>query len=150
MGHNFEFRRCLLDCDVAAIRRIWAHVCPHLPQPATDADALVTLHIARTSAASLPLRHRAYSHRWCEDNGYPSQLPDALKPKAERIYPRIADAVGISVNATSPERKKLATVVRGAMEDAVMEAYADRRTDPEHVRERMMQARAYTLDKLIG
>ena len=150
MKHSAELRRCLMDCDVPGIRRLWAHVAPHLPQPANDEAALITLHIARTQAESVPFHLRAYSHRWCIDHGHPSGLPDNLKPAADRIYPCIAEGVGIAVKASSPERQKLAMIVRGAMEDAVQEAYADRKTDPDHVRERMFRARAYTLDKLIG
>ena len=99
------------------------------------------LHHARTQAASMPLNLRAYSHRWLLDHGYPSGLPDELKPRAERIYPRVASAVGISVNVRSAFMKPVAEALRGAMSDAVMDAYADGKTDPAFVSARMREAR---------
>lgn len=99
---------------------------------------------------SIALRLRAYSHRWLINNGYPSGLPDELKPKAERIFPRIVGAVGISVN-TKHEWLRPATVEIGrAMSDAVENAYADRREEPEFVRSRMIEARDRTRRKLFG
>ncbi len=87
------------------------------------------------------LTPRAYSHRWLLDNGYPSALPDELRPKAERIYPRIVDAVGLSINTTSATFRPVAKLIHRAMSDAVLEAYADRKTDPGFVRSRMSEAR---------
>lgn len=137
-------RQCLEDCDVARLRRLWGEVCPHLPLPTTDEAMLVALHIARTQAASIKFSLRAYSHRWLTERALPSGLPDWLKPRAERMYPVIADAVGISVN-TSPRRRELGNAVRTAMSDAVMEAYADGRRDPTFVKDRMMEARERVL-----
>lgn len=142
MQHTAELRRCLADCDVVAIRRLWRHVSPHLPQPQSDHAALVSIHHARTTMASMALKLRAWSHRWLLDHGYPSGLPDDLKPRAERMYPKIADAVGISVGATSPILKPVAVIVRGAMENAVLDAYADNKRDPAFVKARMQEARA--------
>jgi hypothetical protein len=138
-------RRCLIDFDIAAARRLWAHVAPHLPQGVNDADTIIVLHLSRTRANSVPLRYRAYSHRWLLDNGYPSGLPDWLKPKAERMYPRIVDAVGIAVKAGSPERIPLARAVQRAMSDVVEDHYADGVRDPLVIKPRMMEARAKTL-----
>lgn len=142
MQHADEFRRCLIDCDTAGIRRLWLHVSPHLPQPATDVDALISIHHARTSAKSVPFHLRAYSHRWLVDNGYPSGMPDELKPKAERIYPRVVSAVGIAVKATSLRRRESALAIRDAMSYAVAEAYADGKTDSAFISQRMKEARA--------
>ena len=80
----------------------------------------------------------------------PSHLPDDLKPKAERMYPRIAEGVGISVNVRNPLLKPAATEVRKAMEDAVSDAYADGRTDPAFVTKRMQEARDKTWRALMG
>lgn len=68
-------------------------------------------------------------------------MPDDLKPKAERIYPRIVSAVGIAVKATNPRRKSHALAIQSAMSDAVAEAYADGKTDPAFVSQRMKEAR---------
>src|SRR5882724_2493650 len=115
MPHAAEFRRCLEECDISAVRKLWWHLAPNLHQPASDHEALATIHRARTEAAWMRLRPRAYSHRWLLDHGYPSALPDELKPKAERLYPRIVEAVGISVNVTSPILKPLMALVHQAM-----------------------------------
>lgn len=148
--HGDAFRRCLVDLDVAGVRALWRRVAPHLAQPLNDDEALATLHRARSEAASIGLKLRAYSHRWLLDHGYPSGLPDELKPKAERMYPRIVDAVGISVRASSPELLPLAMEVEQAMSDAVAEAYADGRKDPAFVKERMFGARTIVRRKLLG
>lgn len=141
--HAAELRRCLEQCDTVAIRRLWAHVSPHLPQPESDHSALVSIHHARTAMASMSLKLRAYSHRWLLDHGYPSALPDDLKPRAERMYPEIAEGVGISVIAASPILKPVAGMVRTSMENAVLDVYSDdRHPDPEVVRTRMQEARA--------
>src|SRR5882724_6378311 len=123
MPHAAEFRRCLEECDISAVRKLWWHLAPDLHKPASDHEALATIHRARTEAVWMHLRLRAYSHRWLLDHGYPSALPDELKPKAERLYPQIVEAVGISVNTVSSRLKPLAVIIRQNMADAVMEAY---------------------------
>src|SRR5215218_10937824 len=95
-----DVRHILETLDVEGARRLWSFVNPHLPQDGTDADFLASLHHARTQAESMHLSHRAYSHRWLEERGLPSGLPDHLKPSAQRMYPRIVSAVGIVVAAT--------------------------------------------------
>jgi hypothetical protein len=141
-------RQVLVECDVFGARRLWAEYAPHMPQPKDDAEALVCLHRARTESASIALRLRAYSHRWLVDHGWPSGLPDELKPMVERIYPAVAAAVGIAVKSAHPE---VATEVRGAMEAAVLEADADGRlTDVPFVKRRMLEARAKARKRLFG
>lgn len=139
------FRAALEDLDVPAARRLWAHAMPGLPQPESDAEVLATLHHARTQAASLALRLRAWSHRWLLDHGLPSGLPDDLRPRAERMYPKVVSAVGIAVKPLTAAHRPLALAIRGAMEEAVMDAYATGRTEPEFVRARMREARAKIL-----
>lgn len=149
--HAAEFRRCLeqLDCD--GIRKLWRHVSPHLPQPKSDHEALISLHHARTQARSIAFKLRAYSHRWLCDNGYPSGLPDELKPSAERIYPKIVQAVGIAVKATAEWRKPVAALIQKSMSDAVMDASADGKLgDAAFVTARMNEARQKTIKKLLG
>jgi hypothetical protein len=68
-------------------------------------------------------------------------LPDGLKPRAERMYPRIAEAVGISVTASHPLLKPVAASVERAMADAVEDAFAQGRREPEFLRARMQEAR---------
>jgi hypothetical protein len=147
MQHAFQ--QALIDLDVTDARKLWAFVTPHLPQP-DDTGMLVMMHRARTQASSMPLRLRAYSHRWLLDAGYPSGLPDELKPSAERIYPQVVEGVGISVNAKSGLFKPIVQHVEQAMIDAVNDAYADGRTDPEFIKSRLHDARVNTVRKLLG
>lgn len=148
--HSAEFRRCLEDLDITAMRKLWQHSSPHLAQPKNDADALVTLHHARTQTHSIAIKLRAWSHRWLIERGYPSGLPDHLKASAEQIYPRVVQSVGISVNFRSAILKPISDEVRGSMERVVEDAYAEKRTEPEFLRARMQEARDTTIRKLVG
>lgn len=149
--HFAEMRRCLIDCDVTAVRRLWKHVAPGMSQPSDDAEALVTIHMARTCTEYVPFKLRAYSHRWLVDQGYPSQLPDQLKPRAEQIYPQIVNGVGIAVGWSSEIGRVVAPIIRGAMADVVMDIYSDDPSpDPAYVKRHMMDARKVALKKLIG
>jgi hypothetical protein len=143
-------RECLEACDVARLRALWAEMSPRLPQPKDDAEALICLHHARTQAKSVRFRLRAYSHRWLVERGYPSGLPDRLKPRAEQMAPKIVEAVAIVSLAGSSLTAPIAGLVRDAMSDAVAECYADGRTDPETVRSRILEARAKSVHQLIG
>lgn len=138
MDISAEMRRCLVDLDVAAVRKLWKQASPHLPQPETDEQALIQLHAARTGSDAIPLRLRAYSYRWLQERGYPTLLPDHLKPAAERIYPRIVEGVGIFVHSKYPVVKKAVTA---AMSVAVEDCYANGDTEPELVKARMQEAR---------
>lgn len=137
-----QFHTALEQVDVPMTRRMSAHLFPHLPQPKDDDEALVMLHRARTEMPSMALRLRAYSHRWLLDHGFPSALPDDLKPRAERMYPAVTETVGISVGSFSPILKPVAVMVRTSMENAVLDVYAgDLHPDPVFVKSRMQEAR---------
>jgi hypothetical protein len=144
MSYQDQFRQFLEAADIDGVRRLWEHVHPHLPAPIKDQDVLVSIHMARTQMVSIAFKLRAYSHRWLVDNGYPSQLPDELKPRAERLYPRIVEAVGISVKASHPLLKPVAASIERAMADAVEDAFASGRKDHEFVSARMREARERT------
>jgi hypothetical protein len=148
--HSAEMRRCFLELDVPAVRRLWKYVSPNMPQPTSDREALMSLHYGRTTMPSIPFKLRAYSHRWLHDNNFPSGLPDALRPRAERMYPQVADAVGISANSTSKLLRPIMEHVQVAMADAVRECYADKRTEPPFVRARMHEAKVRTIKKLVA
>lgn len=145
-----SFRNLLSAGDVEGLRAFWRNASPHLPQPESREQAEIVMHRARTEAESLPIDKRAYSHRWLCDRGLPSGLPDNLKPRAERIYPRVVEAVGISVNARSEMLKPLAREVERAMADAVEEAYADGRTDAGFIKARMAEVKDSTWRQLMG
>lgn len=139
-----HFRQALVDCDVSLVRKLWAHISPHLPQPVTDSEILTTIHMARTAAETIAFKYRAYSHCWLRERNLPSQLPDKLKPKAERLYPRVVDGVGVSVRVP-PERAALGLAIRDAMNEAIEHCFADGQTDPQFVRARMLEARRKVL-----
>jgi hypothetical protein len=136
-----HIRQALEECDIDTFRKLWVHLAPELPRPKNDLWWLATLHAVRTQASSLALRHRVYSHCWLLDHGFPSGLPDHLKARAERLYPRTVRGVGVAVHTRSP----LALAIHKAMSDAVEDAYAEHRTDADFIRARMLEAR----DKIL-
>lgn len=128
MRYNSEFRRCLIDLDVVAARRLWALVHPGWDQPSSDYEMLVLLHLARMRAWSIPWRLREYSKRWL----------------AERTTGGVAAAVGVATKSLDPKMKHRALAVREAMEDAVMRSYRagfDLDLEAREVQRRMLEAR---------
>ena len=144
------FRNLLEAGDLDGLRAHWAAAAPNMPQPDSREKAEIVMHHARTQANSLPLKARAWSHRWLGERDLPSGLPDKLKPSAERLYPVIAEGVGISINTRNPWLKPAMVEVRQAMEYAVSEAYADGRREPAFVKLRMGEARERTYKSLFG
>lgn len=143
--------RILADGDFRALRNHWSDVFPHLPGPESDSDAETALHMARTHSPDVAFRLRAWSHRWLTERDMPSGLPDELKPKAERLYPRVASAVGIAIKGTTKIMQAAAPLIRAAMEHAVLDAEADGRLeDSDFVKARMMEARARETKALFG
>lgn len=142
-----DFRAALEAGDVRLVKRMWAAFMPHLPQPE---DAEAAMHMARTVSETVSFKARAWSHRWLSERSLPSQLPDRLKPSAERLYPRVVEGVGISVNTRSPYLKPAMIEVRKAMEDVVNDCYANGDTAPAIVRPRMLEAREKTMRSLFG
>jgi hypothetical protein len=148
---NAAFRDCLETLDVSEGFRLWKAAFPHLPAPENDEGMLTMLHLARTATESLAFKHRAYSHQWLGERGYPSQLPDHLKQSAERLYPRVAAGVGISFKVSDPILRPAYDMVRGAMEGAVMEADADGKLmDSPFVTARMNEAKEKEKRVLFG
>jgi hypothetical protein len=126
--HAAEFRRCILELDAVGIRKLWHHVAPGLHQPKDDAEALHTLHLARTKMSDIPMRLRLYSQAWLD----------------ERDRRSVALAVGVAVKF--PEhRRAQGEDVRDAMSESVMNSYTagiDLDTEAPEVRKRMFEARA--------
>lgn len=150
MAAASDLRLILEKGDYRALRRFHSELLPHVPAPQSDQDAEVSLHMARTQAEWLSERARCYSHAWLVERGMPSQLPDSLKPQAERLYPRIAEAVFVSVNSNSPLIKPIVPLVQQAMCDAVEDCFANGDRDPALVRGRMQEAREKTFRSLVG
>lgn len=145
-----DFYAALEAGDVRLVRRMSASFMPHLPQPKTAAGAEIAMHMARTVCEFINPKARLYSHSWLKERDLPSQLPDRMKPSAERVYPIVVEAVGISVNTKNPILKPAMIEVRQAMEEAVLDCYANGDTASAIVRPRMMEAREKTLRSLFG
>lgn len=130
------FRRCLLELDVVGVRRLWRQVAPQMPQPENDAEALHALHIARTTAESVPERQKEYSRQWL----------------AEREHKIVVHAVGIAIGMhgpTEPWKRDSNDEMIGEVSLAVDNAYKsgiDLDKDAKEVSLRMRQAR----EKLIA
>jgi hypothetical protein len=133
-----------MELDVPGFRAAF------LPLGASDGETLTMMHIARTEAQSIPLRMRAYSHRWLIERGLPSGLPDALRPTVDQTCPVVVDAVGVAVKAASSLTAPIVGHVRDAMSAAVEDCYANGDRAPEIVRPRMQAARRDTVRQLIG
>lgn len=145
------FRDALERGDLTYLRRYWRECVPTMPQPENYGDAAIVMHHARTTAESVSMKARAYSHRWLEERAFPSGLPDHLKPKAERLYPKAVEGVMISINTSNPYLKPATVDVRKAMEYAVNDIYADDdHPDPALVRRQMEEARAREWRALFG
>lgn len=144
------FRNMLEAGDVEGLRAFWCNAAPGMPQPETHEQAEIVMHMTRTVADSVKFRFRAYSHRWLTERNHRSQLSDNLKPRAERLYPVVAEAVGISVNFRSEYMAPAVKLVRSVMESAVEEAYADGRKDPVFVKARMFEAKDREMQSLFG
>jgi hypothetical protein len=146
-----HFHAALANLDIPLLRKMWAHVSPNLSQPKSDEDALRQAHYARTIMDSMLFRTRAWSHAWLMERNLPSGLPDHLRPRAQRMYPITVGSVGIAVRGATELGRAVAPHIRGAMEDAVNEAYADGHKDePVVVKGHMMEARRTAIKKLLG
>jgi hypothetical protein len=77
----------------------------------------------------------------------PSGLPDDARKKADRLYPRIADSVGVACRSSFPE---VAKFIQMAMNSAVLDCYADNRRDADFVKPIMMERRAAAKKALHG
>lgn len=131
MDVSAEFRRCLIELDVEGSKKLWAYLAPHLPQPENDDAALYTLHLARTKAKSVPLRHRLYSQAWLEE-----------RSRSERRA--IAHAVGVAVGFPGVPLRPRQEDVRDAMSESALDSYnagIDLDVDAAEVRARMLKAR---------
>jgi hypothetical protein len=110
----------------------------------------VALHAARTKCESIRFRLRAYSHAWLLDRGYPSLLPDRLKPRAQREYPIIASAVGFAMNAKSAHMREIIPEVSKAVAGAIMEAAEDGRLlEAPFVRSRIIETKNAAIRRLL-
>lgn len=151
MSRQSEFVRALESGDVKLVQKASKILFPQMPQPVDVAAAESSMHMARTQMPEISFKARAYSHAWLVERGLPSQLPDELRPRAERLHPRIVEAVFISANTNSALLKPVAKLAQGAMCDAVEDIYADKTSpDPLLVRREIQRARDRTFKQLLG
>lgn len=154
MSFQAAARQVLIDGDHRRLRLGWAEIFPHLAGegPKTDEDAEIVLHYSRTVSHSIPFKLRAWSHRWLSERSLPSGLPDALKPRAERICPFVVEAVmvGVGLAAMKSPLAPAFVEVRDAMANAAGEAMADGVKDPQSIRRRMEEARVAKRCELFG
>jgi hypothetical protein len=135
--------RCLRDCDVPAAMALWQHARPDMPQPENTHQALIMIHYARTKMRKLPSKLRFYSHCWLIGEGLPSGLPDNMRSRAERMYPVVANAVGVSSGSGPGSKGPLNFAIEKVMAEAVLEAYADGHShEPDIVKARILEKRA--------
>ena len=143
-------RQCLLDVDVVTMRKLWAHLKPNFPQPDSDIGVEISIHYARTVTRTIGFKDRAYSHAWLAERALPSGLPDHLRSRAERMYPRVVPGVGLSINYSSPGMHPVKIAVQSAMEDAILEVHADGKIiDSVLVKQRMAEARKRVFKELM-
>lgn len=152
--HAALMRQCLRDIDVNGMRKLHTHVFPQYPA-GDDASILLNIHVARVRARWLNLKARAYSHRWLLDNGYPSDLPDHLKPKAERLYPRVVTATAYAFGGVfgSPHLRPLKKEVEAAVHTVILDTYATDKVDAidhDKLRAHMHATKDQTIRKLVG
>jgi hypothetical protein len=129
LEHAAEVRRCLVELDVAGMRRLHAHVWPHYPAPKTDDEALLSMHLARVQMKNIPERCRQYSQEWLFER-------QGIQAKA----------VGVACKSLSSDRFRIerAGNRQAAMLDAVDEsikAGIDIDSEAHEVRRRMMIAK---------
>lgn len=126
--HRQTFIRALQEGDARTLWGISAEVFPHLPGLNTLEQATQVMHRARTEVPFVSDKGRCYSHRWLEDRGLPSALPERLKAKADQFYPKPTPAVGLSVNLSKTIGRMfpgLAQEIEDSMNGAVLDLHAD-------------------------
>lgn len=142
MSVKSELRSAMSDGDADAVARIYDHAYPNMPK-ATQEEAAVVMHTARTASESMPLAKRLYSHAWLTDRGFRSQLPEELRPRSERVESVIVPAVGVAVSsfAQSAYRKEEAKAIERVMARAAGDMVRDGITDRARIAPRMWEAR---------
>lgn len=151
MAARGEFRQALIDGDFRRCAAMWRVVRPHLPQPNNDGEAEIQMHAART-CTRLPLKLRAYSHRWLTERNLPSLLPDHLRPKAEQLCPKVVPAVGFAWGSGHTLLQPAKPIIEGAVHKTISELAADGMLDrdPGFVRNQMLLTKNRTIHALFG
>lgn len=138
--HGAEFRRCLLEMDVAGIMALHGACAPRLPgQPEmSPAEATVALHMARADVGNFPKKVRKYSTDWLKDHGFEKRNGQWARSDAHKMK-IFSESVGIASGGPDREFSKLVVRVQS---DAVLECLAKGVVEPEKHKELMVRARA--------
>lgn len=147
-----QFRDALERGDVDELLGLSSVVMPHLPQIRSRDVAEIVMHRARTGAESVSLRARAYSHAWLLERRLDSDLPDRLKPAAERLYPTIKEAVGYGFKIRFEPLRPAGKLVEKAVHLAINDVYANEGPHPNValVKRQMTEARDDEVRRLFG
>lgn len=107
------FRQAMVEGNFMRCGQLWADAFPNMPKPSNIEAAM---HTARTASISMPTPKRIYSNEWLIERGFPSSLPDELKPER----PVHTYGIGVSVNSVSKreDRAEEAKAVEYAMGQA--------------------------------
>ena len=138
--HGAEFLRCLMEGDLRGIMALHRHIAPFAAEM-TPADALVSLHIARMEANSIPEQAKRWSRAWLLDNGYERRDGrwQRTDTKERTVF---AEAVGISSSSPGGHKTPLNYRIQAAMEDSLLNSLAKGIFEPQKQKEGMMKARA--------
>lgn len=146
-----QFRQALEAGDLDTLCAIWTEAMPHLPQTPRERVEIV-MHRARTETETLPLRARAYSHRWLTERGHPSALPDRLRASAERLYPKPVEGVGFSQKISFAPLRGAGSLIERAVHNAIEDVYANEGPHPDVclVKRQMAEAKTDEVKRLFG
>lgn len=135
--HEAEFRRCLIEADVAGMMRVWAATAPHLAQ-LNEADTFLALHMARVDTTNIPLRLREYSLKLLEEYGIERHNGRWSKGPPKKAV--IAETVGIASMGLGGRTKLNDTIVQ-VMTDGLQNARVKGIVEPIEQRQAMLDAR---------
>lgn len=140
----------LIAGDFKSLRKFWSEKMPGMPQPENDEQAEIAMHHARTMS-DIPSSLRMWSHKWLEERGLPSALPENLKERAKRLEPKVFRTVGISIASSDPWFKPVAEAIQRKMETKVLEVFSENKEpSSEVIRELLDEVREKEILKLLG
>jgi len=141
IDHGAEFRRCLLQCDVAGLMAVHKHIAPW-DDKLTPEHALISLHMARVEVQNFPFKVRNYSRQWLLDHGYEKVNGQWRRTEAKERQ-AFVEAVGIASGAFPGNLKgPFNYLVERVQSDAVLNALAKGHHEPQMHSEVMAKARA--------
>lgn len=135
--YEAEFRRCLIQADVAGMMRVWKETAPHLAQ-LSEVDTLLALHMARVEAKSIPPRLKDYSIQLLAERGIERHKGKWTKGPTRAAV--IAESVGIASMSLGPRTQWNDSIV-AVMTEGLHKAKDKGVVDPLEQRHYMLDAR---------